>query len=162
MILPFTAGAWEALIERHCVSHGIPKAIVEAMIQRESAGKPLAIGVAIQSIPHSYFPDHELDAALLVAEFLRVTDNVGIGLMQITWGAWGDKLGVAPEALFDPGLNIRLACQRILKPELDGAGPLWERIGRYHSPTPARRDAYGWDIIRRVLEAVGEDALAGF
>ena len=161
-LMPLTVWAWDDLIEQHCVSYGIPKVIVQAMIQRESAGKPLAIGVAIKRKPHSFFKDHVSDAALLVAAFLRVTDNVGIGLLQITWGPWGDKLGVAPEALFDPDLNIRLACQRILKPELDGPGPLWERIGRYHSPTPERRDAYGWDIIRRVLETAGEDALVGF
>ncbi len=161
LLMPFTVWAWDDLIERHCVSHGIPKVIVEAIMHKESRGKPFAVGVAIQKKPHSFFMDNELDASLLVAEFLRVTTNVGIGLMQITWGPWGDKLGVAPGELFDPELNIRLACQRILKPELDGPGPLWERIGRYHSPTPELRDAYGWDIIRRVLEIAGEDAFVG-
>lgn len=150
LALPLTAVGWDDLIEEHCVSHGIPKEIVQAIIEVESAGHPFAIGVAIKGVPHSYFLDNKLDAALLLTEFLNVTDNVGIGLMQIFWGAWGDKLGVSPTDLLEPSLNIRMACRRILKPELDGPGALWERIGRYHSPTPTLRDAYGQKIIARI------------
>ena len=160
LALPLSAAAWDELIEQHCVRHGIPKEIVRAIIEVESAGHPWAIGVAIKGVSHSYFLDHEPDAALLLTEFLNVTDNVGIGLMQISWRSWGDKLGVAPRDLLEPSLNIRLACRRILKPELDGAGALWERIGRYHSPTPARRDAYGRQIIDRILKTAGDDGSA--
>ncbi len=152
MASPLSVVAWDDLIDQHCVSHGIPKEIVQAIIHVESASRQFAIGVAIQGVPHSYFMENEPDAALLLTEFLRVTDNVGIGLMQVTWGQWGSKLGVAPADLLDASLNIRLACQRILKPELDGPGPLWERIGRYHSHTPALRDAYGRKIIARILK----------
>ena len=162
LALPLVAVAWDDLIDEHCVRHGIPKEIVHAIIEVESAGHPFAIGVAIQGVSHSYFLDHEPDAALLLREFLRVTDNVGIGLMQISWQSWGDKLGVAPRDLLEPSLNIRIACRRILKPELDGPGALWERLGRYHSLTPALRDAYGRKIIARILEMSGPSSTRGF
>jgi Transglycosylase SLT domain len=162
LVVPFTAvAAWDELIDQHCVSHGIPKEIVQAIIEVESAGHPFAIGVAIKGIPHSYFLDNAHDAALLLTEFLRVTANVGIGLMQINWGPWGDQLGVAPEDLLDVSVNIRMACQHILKPELDGPGALVERIGRYHSHSPNLRDAYGRKIITRILKMAGDEVAGG-
>lgn len=138
-----------ALLERECRPQGVLPDIARGIIAVESNANPLALGVQFRGVHRSYYPQHKAYAQALLNLVLSHTDNVGIGLMQINWRAWGEKLDLKPSDLLEPGLNVRTGC-RILRDELLRHG-VTKGIGAYHSPTPARRRWYR----SKVSEAIG-------
>ena len=133
-----------------CDIPGLPEAVVEGIIEVESGGNPLALRINFGE-GRSLYPKSVNLARRYLAIALRYTDNVDIGLMQVNWRTWRETagaMGIAAFDLLDAGTNRRLGCL-ILAQALDGAGSFEERLGRYHSPSPARQRAY----VRRVLEA---------
>ena len=136
------------LAHERCPRVGVLPEIALKVMRVESGCKPYAIGVRMQRLHRSYVDESPVVAASTLQAALRYTSNVGIGVMQINWRAWGDRLGLDPADLLNPSLNIQAGCE-ILSEALRGEGSLLERIGRYHSSTPNLRDAYG----QRVIEA---------
>ena len=147
---PSLAGAGlDRAIARRCAPLGLIPAVVKGVIEVESGGHALAIGAQFRGVHRSYLPGDLAYARALLGMILTYTDNVGIGLMQVNWRAWGKTLAMPPEALLDPEVNLRVGC-RILQQELLRHG-VATGVGAYHSPTPWRRDAYS----RRVRRAMG-------
>jgi hypothetical protein len=138
----------DGAIARRCAPLGLLPEVVQGVIEVESGGQALAIGAQFRGAHRSYVPGDLAYARALLGMILRYTDNVGIGLMQVNWRAWGKTLKVSPEALFDPEVNLQVGC-RILQQELLRHGAA-VGVGAYHSPTPWRRDAYS----RRVRRAI--------
>lgn len=140
---------WVPDIARFCVPLGIPVELVRAIMLVESAGRPYAMNMTLKGTSRAYFAPNAEAAAAWMDVVLKETLNVDIGLMQVNWRAWHRHYPGLPAALIAPLENIQVGCE-ILALALDGDGPIVSRIGRYHSRTPWRRDAYG----RRVLDVV--------
>ena len=90
---PLSTVAWDDLIDKHCVSHGIRKEIVEAIIEVESAGHPFAVGVAIAAGASRVFASDLNDRRLAIAQKMgaHVTlnpqqDDVVARIMELTDG----------------------------------------------------------------------------
>jgi hypothetical protein len=139
----------QAVIERHCTPLGLLPEVVQGVIETESSGQALALGVQVRGVHRSYFPRDLVYAQALLDRLLAVTDNVGIGLMQVNWRAWKDRLDLLPHDLLDVDVNLRVGCH-ILQQALLRHG-VKTGIGAYHSPTPWRQRAYS----RRVQGAIG-------
>ena len=129
-----------------CPPVGVLPEIALKVMRVESDCEPYALGVQMQRLHRSYFNESPDVAASTLQAALRYTSNVGIGVMQVNWRAWGDQIRLAPVDLLDPRVNIRAGCE-ILSEALRGPGSLAERIGRYHSATPKLRDAYGQRVM---------------
>lgn len=129
-----------------CPRVGVLPEIALKIMRVESGCEPYAIGVQMQRLHRSYRNESSVVAASTLHAALRYTSNVGIGVMQVNWRAWGDRLGLSPKELLDPSVNVQAGCE-ILSAALRGEGLLLERIGRYHSSTPHLRDAYGQRVI---------------
>ena len=134
------------LAHAHCPVVGVLPEIALKVMRVESGCEHYAIGVQMQRLHRSYMNESPVVAAATLQTALRYTSNVGIGVMQVNWRAWGDRLGFDPIDLLDPSLNIQAGCT-ILSQALKGSDPLTERIGRYHSSTPHLRDAYGQRVM---------------
>lgn len=125
---------------------GVLPEIALKIMRVESGCEPYAIGVQMQRLHRSYRNESSVVAASTLQAALRYTSNVGIGLMQVNWRAWGDRLGLSPKDLLDPSMNVQAGCE-ILSAALRSDGTLLERIGRYHASTHHLRDAYGQRVI---------------
>jgi hypothetical protein len=144
---------FDGVIAQHCSPLGLLPAVVQGVIDTESGGHALAIGVQFQGVHRGYFPRDPAGARALLDRVLQDTDNVGIGLMQINWRAWKDRLHVSPQQLLDPAVNLRVGC-RILQQALIRHG-VQAGIGAYHSPTPWRQAAYGRRVQRAIRKGAG-------
>ena len=152
LMVCLSSPAWanmQAAIERHCTPLGLLPEVVQGVIETESSGHALALGVQVRGVHRSYFPRDLVYAQALLDRLLALTDNVGIGLMQVNWRAWKDRLDLLPHDLLDVDVNLRVGC-RILQQALLRHG-VKTGIGAYHSPTPWRQRAYS----RRVERAIG-------
>lgn len=69
-----------------------------------------------------------------------------IGLMQVNWRYHRRMLGDIRQA-FDPWLNLR-AGARVLRDAYQATGDWWQAVGRYHSGTPKRAEAYRSRVLR--------------
>lgn len=157
MIAFSTSPVWAAIddaIERHCTSLGLVPALVRGVIETESRSNPLAIGVQYKGVHRGYFPQDRAYAQGLLGMVLKFTDNVGIGLMQINWAAWGKTLPLSPHDLLEPETNLRVGCQ-ILRDELIRYG-VETGIGAYHSPTPWRREGYARTVQQAIRKEMGQ------
>ena len=134
------------LAYENCPRVGVLPEIALKIMRVESRCEPYAIGVRMQRLHRSYVNESPVVAASTLQAALGYTSNVGIGVMQVNWRAWGARLGLDPADLLDPQVNIQAGCE-ILSAALRGEGLLLERIGRYHSSTPHLRDAYGQRVI---------------
>lgn len=150
---PVWANVHEA-IQRHCVPLGLLPEVVRGVIDTESSGHALAIGVQVQGVHRSFFPPDMASAQTLLDTVLTLTDNVGIGLMQVNWRAWKDRLSLSPHELLEPEINLQVGC-RILQQALLRHG-VATGIGAYHSPTPWRRRAYARRVQRAIQKRGGE------
>jgi len=151
LLINLSQPAWADLdgaMARHCAPLGLLPEVVRGVIATESGGHALAIGVQVGGVHRSYYPRDVADARALLARVLGVTDNVGIGLMQVNWRAWGKTLHLAPQALLEVDVNLQVGC-RILQGAFIRHG-VATGIGAYHSPTPWRQRAYA----RRVRRAI--------
>jgi hypothetical protein len=141
------APAWERQARAVCEPLGVPWRLVRAVIAVESMGNPYVIHARIGETWRVYRPPNRAVAEVVLRELLRHTTWIDVGLMQIHVRLWASELGVTPLALLDPLTNMWAGCT-ILSRALQGEGPLWQRIGRYHSHTPARHQAYTMKVLR--------------
>lgn len=79
---------------------------VRAIIQVESAGNPIAIGVNYGG-GKSRKPNNAGEAAQIANNLIASGKNIDMGLMQIN-SANMRRLGLSTEAMFDPCTNIRI------------------------------------------------------
>ena len=131
---------------RASVATGIPVELLLAISHVESGFHPHAINISGESF---FLSSHNEALGLL----LRSRNNVDIGLMQVNWGYWGDKVGVSKSELLDPQLNV-LVGAKILDHCVRVSGSWWKGVALYHSPHDARQREYVekvWQSYRRVL-----------
>lgn len=138
---------WDREVAKICVPMGVPRALVLAFIDIESKRNPLAINVAQNGSHQGFLPQDMTRARILLEDALEQTTTVGVGLLQITYRYHREAMTPNPQRFFDPDTNLRYGCQ-VLAQLLAQPGPLWKRIGRYHS---ASNLAHQQDYARRVL-----------
>ena len=80
-----------------------------------------------------------------VTATLPRTPNMDLGLMQVNYATWGPRLGLTPAQLLHPTVNLWAGCT-VLQQALATGGALWQQLGRYHSPTPARQYRYAQQV----------------
>lgn len=145
------AGAWQHEAQRICEGEmGLPFALVRGIIQVESGGHPYVLGVGVGAVWRSYRFEQPQSAKRFLLAALTYTDRIDIGLMQVHWATWKRHYALDATALLDVATNLRVGCD-ILRRELAGHGPLWQRIGRYHSRTPARNQRYALKVLHASL-----------
>jgi hypothetical protein len=113
---------------------GIAPELLAAVVWVESRGHPWA--VRTNGAPSS--PRTRAEALALVQASRGRAD---IGLAQIHYPLWGPVLGLRPEDLLDPWVNLHVAA-RILRLAMLQEPGSWGGVGRYHSATPQRKWAY--------------------
>jgi hypothetical protein len=152
VILPTShlADAWQTDAHRICKDMSVPYEIVQAIVRVESEGHPYVLNVAIRSVWKVYRFDHAETAQVFLREALKLTDRIDIGLMQVHWAVWKRHYPIEPAALLEVSTNLTIGCD-ILRRELAGDGPLWMRIGRYHSRTPALNQRYASQVLHAAL-----------
>lgn len=142
------AGAytWVSPAIATCEAMGVPGTLALAVILTESRGQPYAVrinrGAGVAHYPATY------EAARRVATAgLTQTDNLDLGLMQVNYRHQGRPRGLTPAELLQPQVNLQVGCT-VLRDGLLGDGPLWQRVGRYHSSNPARQWTYALRVTR--------------
>ena len=146
------AAGWCPLSVRACGVPGLPSAVVEGIIHVESSGRPWAIGLGLGTRHRSLYPATRRQARLLLRVVLgyRARANVGVGLMQVNWLWWGDRLqamGIEAVDLLEPATNLRAGCL-VLREALTGTpGSLEARLGRYHSWHEKRGRRYAERVL---------------
>jgi soluble lytic murein transglycosylase-like protein len=141
------ASAWEEAARAICEPMGVPLRLVRAITAVESGGDPYVIHARISDTWRVYRLSNRVVAEAILAAVMRHTTWIDVGLMQIQVRLWSKTLGVSPHELLDIDTNLRAGCT-ILSRYLEGEGPLWQRIGRYHSKTPKRNQAYAAKVLR--------------
>lgn len=147
MVVAIQSHAWEDQARDICDPMGVPMRLVRAIVAVESGGNPYALNVRIGEVWQAYDPTSYPVAQLILESLLAFTPHIDVGLMQIHVQVWTDELSLTPYELLRPEVNLWAGCT-ILSRQLDGPGPLWQRIGRYHSTTPARNQAYALKVLR--------------
>jgi hypothetical protein len=116
--------------------------LLAAVVWVESRGHPWAVRTGGT-------PRYPRTRAEAVALLQAVRGRADIGLAQIHYPIWGPVLGLRPEDLLDPWVNLHAAA-RILRLAMAQEPGSWGGVGRYHSATPWRK----WHYSRRVAAAV--------
>jgi hypothetical protein len=147
LLMPHAADAWQREAQRICEALGVPYAIVRGIIAVESSGHPYVLNVAIGATQQAYRFENAHEATMFLEEALRITQRIDIGLMQVHWAVWKQHYAIDATALLDVRTNLQVGCD-IIRQSLEGKGPLWQRIGRYHSRTPARNERYALEVLR--------------
>lgn len=136
--------------EYPCGKFGIPRALAMAIARQESGMHPFAVNVAGKSLHHS-----SASAALKTAQqAMNRGQSFDVGLMQIN-SLWIRKYNIPLRLLFDPGSNVYVGCW-ILRQEIDRHGMTWKAVGRYHSPTDTRANAYAMRIKQHLKNILHE------
>jgi soluble lytic murein transglycosylase-like protein len=115
-----------------------------AVILTESRGQPYAIRVN-QGAGQVLSPATYEAGVQAVTAILPRTSNMDLGLMQVNYATWGSRLGLIPAQLLHPTVNLWAGCT-VLQQALATDGVLWQQLGRYHSPTPARQYRYAQQV----------------
>lgn len=151
---------WVEPAVQTCQTFGISRFLAISIILTESGGEPYAIrvnrpfgkaqgkgrGPVLSGVEGmALFPRTYEAAARMAEAAVRITPNVDLGLMQVNYREWGRPLGLTPTQLLHPELNLLVGCA-ILKLALAEGGPVWQGIGRYHSPYPGRQRAYATKV----------------
>jgi soluble lytic murein transglycosylase-like protein len=147
------ASAWEEPARAICEPMGVPLRLVRAVIAVESGGDPYVIHARIGDTWRVYRLSNRVVAEAILDAVLQHTTWIDVGLMQIHVRLWSKPLGVLPNELLDIDTNLRAGCT-ILSRYLEGEGPLWQRIGRYHSKTPTRNEVYAEKVLRVAIADV--------
>lgn len=147
LLLPVVAAAepalWLRAVATTCQPHGIPAIVAQAVLLQESAGYPYALNIAGKP----YFPA-TYDVAIALASGAADTHvSFDVGLMQIN-SANIFRRGWSLAAVLEPQANLDAGCL-ILAESWQRGGPLWLRIGRYHSWQTRWRQL---DYARKVLQ----------
>lgn len=151
--LPLPAQALRVPPAYHQVAleYAVPAKILFAIALTESGrpspdGRTLPYPWAINVDGETYFFDSRAEADAGLDRFLAQGRHPDVGLMQVNWRYHRPKLGGVAQA-FDPWLNLR-AGATVLREAYRATGEWWSAVGRYHSATPARAEAYR-DRVRR-------------
>ncbi len=153
---------WRVTIVAACQQVGVPATLALAIVATESGGRPYAIRVNTRRGTAS-FPTTYAAAVATVTAASQHTTNVDLGLFQlnyrevqrrsVAWAQqgpfrvfWQPLHGVAPALLLAPQVNALVGCV-MLRQALEGGGPLWQQIGRYHSPVPTRQHPYAQRVF---------------
>ena len=118
---------------------GLEVELLLAVAKVESSFRPYALNVGGR--PH--FPTSLGEATRILD---RSGDGVDIGLFQVHFAIWGDRLGLTKRDLLDPYQNS-LAGAKILKGSIEAWG-LEEGVGRYHSSRPERWRPYSKRVLK--------------
>jgi hypothetical protein len=153
---------WRVPTVAACQQVGVPASLALAVVATESGGHPYAIRVnAGQGKVH--LPTTYAAAVQIVTATSPRTTNVDLGLFQLNYrevqrrsaqashqgpfhAFWQLLHGVAPAVLLAPAVNTLVGCV-MLRQALEGGGPLWQQIGRYHSPDPSRQPGYAQRVF---------------
>jgi len=153
---------WRVTTVTACQQVGVPASLALAVVAIESGGRPYAIRVNTGRGSAS-FPATYAAAVQTVTTLHPRTANIDLGLFQLNYrevqrrsvawtqqgvfrAFWYQLRGVAPAALLAPSVNALVGCV-MLRQALEGGGPLWQQIGRYHSPLPARQQHYAQHVF---------------
>lgn len=142
---------WEERVADICVPLGVPKALALAFIDLESKGNPLAVNVGVNGSHEGFLPQNLGRARAILDDALKQTSNVGVGLLQITFHFHKAAMTPNPHRFFDADINLAYGCH-YLATLLQQPGPLWKRIGRYHSATNlGNQQDYAKRVLRRMM-----------
>lgn len=124
--------------------HNIPVELLVSIAEVESGLKPLALNSSGTTI----LPPTREQADQAVDVLARQRATFDVGIMQVNrW--WFEKYGEAYNKGLDPCFNIDFGT-RILAMAIRDHGFTWQAVGRYHSPTGWRQDAYARKIYTRL------------
>jgi hypothetical protein len=88
-----------------------------------------------------------LDLGLFQVNYREVHRRSAAWTQQGPWRAfWQHLREVPPTLLLAPPVNALVGCV-MLRQALEAGGPLWQQIGRYHSPVPPRQHAYAQEVF---------------
>lgn len=138
------------IFKRNAKEFGLPYQIVKAISRQESDCSPLVININ----GRDYHPK-SVSEAIRICDIAKVSGaQYDVGIMQIN-RYWIRKYAIPHKLLFSPSDNIYLGCF-ILAQEIKKGGLNWQSIGKYHSHTPWRRDAYATKIKRHLMDILVE------
>jgi soluble lytic murein transglycosylase-like protein len=150
LILTGTATAGDSSSEiRTCFKqaaehHNIPVELLLAVAEVESGLAPYALNHSGAAI----LPSSRSNAEQLLAKLSGQRGTFDIGIMQVNrW--WFEKYGEPYGKGLDVCFNIDFGA-RILAMAIKDNGFTWEAVGRYHSPTSWRKEAYARKIFTRL------------
>ena len=112
--------------------------LLAAVVWVESRGHPWALNIRGEAL----YPRSRAEALALVR---AARGRADIGVAQIHYPIWGPVLGLQPEDLLDPWINLHAAAA-ILRLAMGREPDSWGGVGRYHSGMPLRK----WTYARRV------------
>jgi soluble lytic murein transglycosylase-like protein len=153
---------WRVTTVAACQQVGVPASLALAVVATESGGRPYAIRVNTGR-GTAHFPATYAAAVQTVTAVRPHTTNVDLGLFQLNYrevqrrsaqaaqqGAfrafWQPLHTVSPALLLAPPVNALIGCV-MLRQALDAGGPLWQQLGRYHSPVPTRQHPYAQRVF---------------
>jgi hypothetical protein len=113
---------------------GVPPELLAAVVWVESRGHPWALNIRGEAL----YPRSRVEARALLQ---AARGHADIGVAQIHYPIWGPVLGLQPEDLLDPWINLHAAAA-ILRLVMAREPDSWGGVGRYHSGTTGRKWAY--------------------
>jgi hypothetical protein len=113
---------------------GVTPELLTAVVWVESRGHPWALNLRGKAL----YPRTRAEARALLQ---AARGHADIGVAQIHYPIWGPVLGLQPEDLLDPWINLHAAAA-ILRLVMAREPDSWGGVGRYHSATPWRKWAY--------------------
>lgn len=140
----------DEVFRKNAREFGLPFELVKAISRQESDCHPLMINVNGKD----YRP-RSVEEALRICEAASLAGaQYDVGIMQIN-RYWIRKYSIPHKLLLSPSDNIYMGCF-ILANEIKKGGMNWRSIGKYHSHTPWRRDAYAMKIKKHLINIVME------
>lgn len=151
--IPVSAHALRVPAAYHEVAleYDVPAGILFAIALAESGrkvadGRMLPYPWAMNVDGRAFYYASRREADVNLERMLAAGEKPDVGLMQVNWRYHEAKLGDANSA-FDPWLNLRAGAM-ILRDAYRATGDWWAAVGRYHSGTPKRAEAYRARVLR--------------
>jgi hypothetical protein len=133
---------------------GLPTGLLGSIALVESAHRPVGERRTVpwpwtinSPLGSFYLPSRSAAVAKVEALREQGVRNIDVGCMQVNLMHHPQAFRHLHDA-FDPDSNVRYA-SRFLRSLRTSAPSLFEAVGRYHSHTPERRDAYAERVFRR-------------
>jgi soluble lytic murein transglycosylase-like protein len=99
------------------------------------------------------YPTRQATEAALLGYLRGGTTLVDIGLMQVCWHFWGQRLR-SPAIALEPYWNLRVGAS-ILRDHYRDTANWFAAIGRYHAPgDPGRANNYASSVMQRVARTL--------
>lgn len=141
----------DGIFKKNANEFGLPHQLVKAIARQESDCHPLMVNVNGKD----YRP-RSVNEALKICEMAKRSGaQYDVGIMQIN-RYWIRKYKIPHKLLFSPSDNIYMGCF-ILAREIKKGGLNWSSIGKYHSHTPWRRNAYAAKIKKHLTKIFAEN-----